>query len=98
MGPTTGWRAAKSVQLRPFKGSSRTVVALTVALISELESWTTDASVVTSTVLDTVPTWRARLKTASEPTLIVIPVLVAVLNPLADTDMEYAPGTRFTAE
>jgi hypothetical protein len=82
---TPGCNAAKSVQLRPFKGNSRTVVALTVALISELVSWTVGASVVTSTLFATVPICSARLKTGCDPTLIVIPFLIPVLKPVAET-------------
>src|SRR5258708_4313820 len=42
---TPGWRAARSVQLRPFRGNSRTVVELTTALIVD-EANSTEAPTV----------------------------------------------------
>ena len=63
------------------------MVALTVAPISELVSWTVGASVVTSTLLATVPICRIRLNTGCAPTLIVIPLLISVLNPVAETEI-----------
>src|SRR5579864_3525070 len=98
MESTPGCKAARSVQLRPFKGSSRTVVALTVALMSELVSWTVGASVVTSTLFVTEPTCKAMLKTGCDPTLMVIPFLMPVLKPEAETATSYSPGSKFAAE
>jgi len=41
-GRNAGLKSARSVQLRPLRGSSRTVLAVTTALMSELWSWTSE--------------------------------------------------------
>ncbi len=84
--PTPGCRVARSVQLRPLSGNSRTVFAVTTALMSELASCTAGASVVTSTtVFAADPTCRVRLKTCCAPTVREIPFLASVANPFAET-------------
>src|SRR5712664_2605225 len=96
---TPGWRAAKSVQLRPLRGNSRTVVALTVALISELAVCMAGASVETSILWETVPMRNARSKTCCDPTLILIPefVVTVVVIPVATFRIETcACGTYFS--
>src|SRR5258707_15584063 len=94
---TPGCKAARSVQLRPLSGSSRTVVAFTVALISEEVTWTAGASVVTWTVGDTVLTCKGKSKVFCAPTFMVIPVFTSVFKHAALILTWHSPGSGFTA-
>src|SRR6266853_2107843 len=55
MEETPGSSAARDAQSRPFKGSSRIVVASTVELIVDDEVWTSGGAAITSTVWFTCP-------------------------------------------
>ena len=65
---TPGCSVARSVQERPFKGNSRTVVSLTVAVIEEDVSWTCGACAATSIVWLTWPTCNLMLNSCCAPT------------------------------
>src|SRR5258706_12755198 len=81
---TPGCSAAKSVQLRPLSGNTRTVVSFTVALMLELANSTVGASVETSTVCEIWPTRSAKSNTCCAPTVSMITVDKWLYNPFSD--------------
>ena len=96
--PTTpGCSSASCVQSRPFSGSSRMVVPLTLCR-SVADTVSTEAAATdTWTFSLTLPTDIAKSIGSSAPTVSVMPLFVWVLNPSKVAVTSYGPGSRLGA-
>src|SRR5260221_4372277 len=98
MALTPGCSAARSVQLRPLSGNSRTVVAFTVALMLELGNSTMGASVETSTVCEIWPTFSEKSTTCSAPTVRMMTLDKLTENSCAEAITSQVPGNKLWSE